>query len=387
MLNFLESLYTCFSHYKRIFKIFKGFNAPSYSIGKGKIKSKPSQLIDYLYIFFVLKFMPSNYHLFCFDTKNRKEFKRYIGNTVLDHYTKRKFKILWRDNNLIHDKYIFKVICEHHNLPVPMNFGKYRIGERNKQQIDLRQLMIEKKLKTIVLKPEFGAWGLGIQFISRNELDKLEHLGSSQKGDYIIEEHLSQHPELDKINPYSVNSIRIITFLCTDDTVEFLGSMLKTSQSTLPVDNFTLGGIVIGIDMSTGKLRKEGFVKSYYSHKLNEMKATLSCQSTKQYFETLRAKTILRSGRILLRHPVTQTEFLDFQIPYWDELKEITMNAQKVFYQIKTIAWDVAVASKGPVIIEANAYWGTAGLQAANAGLMTDRNRKLFAQYGISFYA
>ena len=49
-------------------------------------------------------------------------------------------------------------------------------GEQNCRQIDLQQLMIENDLNTIVLKPLLGAWGAGIQFISRNELYKLENL-------------------------------------------------------------------------------------------------------------------------------------------------------------------------------------------------------------------
>ena len=162
--------------------------------------------------------------------------------------------------------------------------------------------------------------------------------------------------------------------------------MLKTSSSIVSVDNFSLGGVVIGIDMSTGKLRKEGFVNYCFSDKLNEMKTTLSGQSVKKYFETLRAKKLLRPGRILLRHPVTQTEFHNFQIPHWDELKKVAMAAQKAFYHIKSIGWDVAVGSVGSVIIEGNTHWGTVGIQAVNGGLLTDRNKKLFAQYGISFY-
>ena len=65
----LINLYIFFSHYKRIFQLFKGFNTLSYSFDKAKIKPKSSQFIDYLYLFFVLRIMPSNYHLFCFDKK------------------------------------------------------------------------------------------------------------------------------------------------------------------------------------------------------------------------------------------------------------------------------------------------------------------------------
>jgi hypothetical protein len=269
---------------------------------------------------------------------------------------------------------------------VPLNYGIIENGKRNIKQIDLRQLMIENNLETIVLKPMSGSWGVGIQFISRNELDKLGDLVSSQKGDFIIEQHLRQHPELDNINPYSVNSIRIISFLCADGTVKFLGAMLRTSSSTLPVDNFTMGGIVIGIEMSTGKLNKEGFVKFFYSQAINEMKTTSSFKSINQFFETLREKNLLRPGKILLRHPVTQTEFIGFQIPYWEEIKKITIKAQKIFHHIKSVGWDIAITPEGPVIIEANQNWGTIGFQAANGGLLTAKNRELFAQYGISFY-
>jgi len=37
------------------------------------------------------------------------------------------------------------------------------------------------------------------------------------------------------------------------------------------------------------------------------------------------------------------------------------------------------------VVIEGNLDWGTAGIQAANGGLLNRRNRMLFAGHGIYF--
>ena len=85
-------------------------------------------------------------------------------------------------------------------------------------------------------------------------------------------------------------------------------------------------------------------------------------------------KKQLSEGKILTRNPVTNKKFFNFKIPYWSELKEITMNAQKAFYHIKSIGWDVAISSKGPVIIEGNTSWGTTGLQAANGGILNNKN-------------
>ena len=383
--NYLNCLSTYFYHYKRIFEIFKGFNAPSCSNFEGKTKSKPSQLIDYFYLFFVLKILPSDYHLFCLDAKNRKEFKQYIGNSLTDPYTIRKLSVLWKDHwILLKDKLFFKIICEHYKIPVPVHLGTYQNCMENSLQTDLRQLMLKNKLQTMVLKPRAGRLGENIHIISSDDTNISKRSSSLQEGEYIVEEYIRQHPEMDKINPHSVNSIRIITFLCPDGKVEILGAMLRTSSSTLPVDNFTMGGIAVGIDVETGRLRKEGFVKIFYLQKINErnLKENYVLSTTTSNDK----KNLLTEGKIINRSPVTNKEFLNFQIPYWSELKKITLNAQKVFYHIKSIGWDVAIASTGPIIIEGNTSWGTTGFQAANGGLLTDKNRKLFAQYNISFY-
>ena len=94
---------------------------------------------------------------------------------------------------------------------------------------------------------------------------------------------------------------------------------------------------------------------------------------------------MLDPGKILLRHPVTLAEFWKFQIPYWNDVKEIAVKAQKVFHHMKSIGWDIAITHKGPIIIEGNQNWGTASMQAANGGLLTAKTRSLFEQHGIYF--
>jgi hypothetical protein len=224
--------------------------------------------------------------------------------------------------------------------------------------------MLKNDVKKLILKPALGLMGKDIFFVSSNNVDVIEQktqpqadvsISNNDEYSFIVQEFIKQHPEMDRINPYSVNSIRIITLLCRDDTVTFLAAMLRTSSSTYPIDNFSAGGIVIGIDMKTGKLRKEGFKKPPY-------------------------------GTTVIRHPVTGIEFHDFEIPYWHELKILAAKAQRTFRQLKSIGWDLAITLKGPVIIEGNQQWGTAGIQAANGGLLTPKNRALFAQHGLRFY-
>jgi hypothetical protein len=186
-----------------------------------------------------------------------------------------------------------------------------------------------------------------------NDLDR--SVGNFMAEGYLIEEVLKQHPDLDRINPYTLNSIRIVTILCHDGSVEFLGAILKTNSTNAPMDNFSQGGIVVGIDLDAGKLKDYGVMQ--YPH-----------------------------GRMFAQHPLTHTRFLDFQIPFWQMLKEISVKLQQVFHHVKSVGWDIAITPQGPVIIEGNQEWGTNGLQAANGGLLTEKNVALFESYGIRFY-
>jgi len=222
--------------------------------------------------------------------------------------------------------------------------------------------MLKNGLERVIVKPVLGGGGKGIHLISIEDSNVVSQLQKmdSQHGDfmsegYLVEEVLEQHSELDRINPYSINSIRIISMLCRDESVEFLAAMLKTNATNAPMDNFSQGGIVIGIDLDTGKLKEDGIT---------------------QYPQ----------GKIHKQHPLTQTEFLNFQIPFWVDLKRIAAKAQEVFYHVQSVGWDIVVTPKGPVIIEGNRLWGTNGIQAANGGLLTPKNKALFAQYGITFY-
>jgi hypothetical protein len=220
--------------------------------------------------------------------------------------------------------------------------------------------------KKVVLKPVRGMQGKGIYFVNIQDIADLSgetcervlpksFREASFNTDFVVQELIQQHPLLDEINPHSLNTVRIITLLTTENQTEPLAAMLRISSNESPVDNFSTGGIVVGIDMGTGKLNPSGFLKTPY-------------------------------GTIVTSHPVTNIRFCDVQIPYWRELKEVAVRAQKTFCQLKAIGWDFAITQNGPILIEGNIEWGTAGIQAATGGLLNKRNRELFARWGLRFH-
>jgi hypothetical protein len=366
-LSIIKSLVRLGYHYKQVGILFRGFNSPSYNQDQTRHRPKVSQFLDYLYLFFVLRVLPVHYHLFQFDAKPRERFREYMDEPSSPSVRHKMYAYLWDDaySSLVNDKYLFHCMCRQHHLPVPNLYGLIRQGTFVAADGDWSTMQREDD-KQAVLKPVRGMQGKGIHFMDLQDIANLSfkaHEGSLPEslcgefrgGDYVVQEVIQQHPLLDEINPHSLNTIRIITLLTTENQAEPLAAMLRTSSNESPVDNFSTGGIVVGIDMDTGNLKSTGFLKTPY-------------------------------GMTVTSHPVTGRRFSDFQVPYWQDLKDVAARAQRVFHQLKAIGWDFAITQDGPVLIEGNIEWGTAGIQAATGGLLSPKNRQLFAQYGLRFY-
>ena len=365
IIKMLKAVHRLLSHYSQVTKLFQGINGPTYSQNSGQIKSKFSILIDYFYLFFILKILPTNYYLFQFDCKDRKQFKEYMDKPIAPILRHKLYNSIWDDDYscLVNDKYVFHCFCQYHNLPVPELYGVWRDGFHGGSERNLMDLISRRNVERAILKPLRGMQGKGIHFISREKAATL--LGNSSpelhrslpeemtKQGFILQEFVKQHPELDRVNPHSVNTIRIVTFLTRDEEVAFLSAILRTSSSHSPIDNFSSGGIVVGIDLETGRLKKLGFQSPAF-------------------------------GRTSAEHPLTRLSFHNFRIPFWEELKRTAVRAQRIFHHQKSIGWDFGISGDGPLLIEGNIEWGTAGIQAANGGILTQKNRKLFLQYGLS---
>ena len=63
------------------------------------------------------------------------------------------------------------------------------------------------------------------------------------------------------------------------------------------------------------------------------------------------------------RHPDTNVVFDGYKIPYYKEALALAKSCMKIFYGIKTVGWDIAITSDGPIVIEGNDDWGLAAHQ------------------------
>ena len=194
------------------------------------------------------------------------------------------------------------------------------------------------RLTRVIVKPYNKLHGEGIFITSAEDIDDMPAFAAGAiENEYMLEQVIVQHPDLCKINPHSVNSIRIITMLDKEKHLRIMNAVLRCASDESVIDNYTAGGIVTGIDAKTG---------------------------------VLLANSKSKTSDLLIRHPLTNTIIPGIQIPFWDEVLDTVTQAAMVLPEIRMIGWDVAVTPTGPVIIEANHMPGFSTMQWGTNGLM-----------------
>lgn len=160
-----------------------------------------------------------------------------------------------------------------------------------------------------------------------------DFLAETAGSEYLIQEQLSQHPDLSRLNPSCVNTIRIITIIGRkSQSPRIFAHFLRLGVESV-VDNRATGGLAVLID-EAGILRGAGI-----GHR-----------------------------SICYRHPVTGVEFEGYSLPYWKEVQELVIRAHQALPGIPAIGWDVAISPSGPVLIEGNDNWEICGVQDTMGG-------------------
>lgn len=135
----------------------------------------------------------------------------------------------------------------------------------------------------------------------------------------MVEELIIQHPEIGRLHPQSVNTLRVPT-ICYKDRVEVIHPILRVGRGNAIVDNGGSGGICCGIDPDTG--------------------ITFSAAD--------------ESGNSFIRHPDTGLELIGYQVPRWEEAKKLVRELAYILPDNHYTGWDLALTIDGWVLQEAN---------------------------------
>lgn len=189
--------------------------------------------------------------------------------------------------------------------------------------------------------------GHGVTYVEKKE-DMRQCAQDAISGittDIIIQRMLYQHEKIARINPSSVNTMRLYSVLKKDGNAKIYSGVLRIGVGETKVDNYSSGGLSCGIT-SDGKLRKYGFNKK---------------------------------GEKLEEHPISKVVFDGFEIPSYDKAVELVQRAHRMIPHFRSVSWDVAIQEDGnPVLIEANLCRGGIDLlQLSNGPLFGDDTKEI----------
>lgn len=191
--------------------------------------------------------------------------------------------------------------------------------------------MLDNNLFNVFIKPIAGMKGRGCYRIQLDDLIDIEKINKIYevliKGHSIIQEVIVQHDDINKINPYSINTIRMDTYINEEGHVEVLSALMRFGRKGSVVDNTASGGFIIYLDLETGRLGKYGM-----------------------HFLDISNKTVYH-------HPDTKTKLDNFQIPLVSESVELVKYAALALGD-NLVGWDVGLTPDGPILIEGNHNYG-----------------------------
>jgi hypothetical protein len=258
-----------------------------------------------------------DYFLFRFYELPEKERLLWAGTGFMFEYQKKMNPVNVR--GLLEDKLSFH-----------QRYGRFtHRGFASLSQITkdpgLAQVLIDKPAGKLVLKNSLGQAGKEISVIDSRGLRPAVLIETMKAGNFdLVEEFIVQHPDMEKLSDSGINTARLITQV-DEGKVEILAARLRITIDSF-VDNLAAGNAAAPVDPDTGKVVGPAVFSD-----------------------------IVKSD--ITVHPLTKVQILDFQIPFWKEALAMVREAALVVPGNRSVGWDVAFTSKGPLLIEGNHNW------------------------------
>lgn len=206
--------------------------------------------------------------------------------------------------------------------------------------------MALEKYGRIISKPVSGHGGSGVSFFSRVSDVPLI-------GDFILEKEVINHDYSINIYGKSLNTIRIYTLRDPDDGIFFIAGAVHRfgSEKTGCVDNFSKGGLAASIDLDTGVLS--------------------IARSNPGVYETDYHSV----------HIDTSAQIEGVQVPFWEEVKSISIEMSQLIPGLNLVGWDIAVSNSGIIFIEGNGTCPNPNILQLHSPLLVDEKVLNFFNY------
>lgn len=213
-----------------------------------------------------------------------------------------------------------------------IDFNNYFSDLLGREWLDTKTATMEEigafaeKYPVFFAKEIMGFRGDGVKRIDSKKINLQDYISNLLKiadAHYILEEPLTEIAAIQEFHPWSINTIRVVTFYDTKkDKVHFMNACMRIGNNHNNVDNFHYDGIGTNVDVETGVINSCGYDKH---------------------------------NKYYISHPLSHKQIIGFQVPYWTECRECLIIAARRLPTIRYIGWDVVIKENGTIcLIEAN---------------------------------
>jgi len=318
-------------------------------------KSIPRIIAELLYVTAIYRTLPVHYFSRLLFKKNCTNIRDYFPSKVLynikPHFNEKDITVVL-ENKLYFDFFyrqfdipLPEILMYNHRNAFVMDRKLYTVNTISEFRTLLQDVFKNKTTDSVFIKKTYGSYGGSkIYKIYSRQLESDPQLINDIfreviKSGYLFQKTVRQHPEMDRLNPSCVNTLRLDTFLDRDGKIEIICGYLRTSYNNSYIDNATAGGASVGINLDTGKLTGHGYLS------LKDGGMTMSTE-----------------------HPVTHVILDGFAIPYFEQARQLVIQVAGYVPSLRLIGWDIAIGETGPILIEGNSDYDVAGTDVMTHG-------------------
>jgi len=201
--------------------------------------------------------------------------------------------------------------------------GRNFLNLEGKTAADLESFCKGKEVVFAKQTQTFGGQGITKEVITPETDFSALFTKLTENKQYLIEDAIVQHPEMQKLYSGSVNTLRMVTLVDNDNKPHFMYALIRMGQKGAKVDNISSGGMYSPVN-SNGIITHAAFCdKEGICHEV---------------------------------HPTSGTKLIGFEIPFFKEAVELVKKAALVVPGMRYIGWDIAITPDGPVLVEGNNF-------------------------------
>lgn len=199
--------------------------------------------------------------------------------------------------------------------------GRDFVDLRSTSVAEFSEFLQKNMGKKLFAKPnaDFGGHGIECFEVTKDMTAEEKRAECIGKGQYLVEEAIIQHEEINRMCPFAVNTFRIVT-LVKDNVPYVLENAMRTNSDE---------SVALSCDDVFMRIASDGRVRS---NVVDDLMNTYE------------------------NHPVTGVPFSEIRVPFVKEAYRMIEKAAMEVPEVRYVGWDVAIGQDGPVIIEGNQY-------------------------------